>query len=1202
MSVLENLSEEECYLWAILSDPSGLDQAEMTWTDNEQKDGCFRAWPFQWPWWRDKTQRQIDQAARSVGKSLSVKVRAYAFPFINPGQEMVITAPEGNHLDAITDIIETAFTSNRLSQEMLIGGRNGIKHRPFHMNFWNGARIMGRIPQRDGKGIKGCSGQFEYILTPSRLKQAKDIVPGDMVLSHNGQWKKVTAVYFDENDCYEVRGAGSFPLTVSCDHRFYGAVNNADSKHKRDFDPLSFDDVECLLEDKFYWATPTKFPYVAPIYPTGKGKKYDFESEDFWWLCGLYVADGYLRKNGRGDDDCSVNWISHPQNKGRKKLIRALEHLRFTYRITERDHSSADSVEASSKPFAKWLNIQFGRSALTKTLPVFILSLPDEFKEAFLDGYLSGDGHWNDKKNRWECSSASKPLMLMVQLLAQSLGYTVNCTFVKPNVTQIMGVALKKEPETSWRLHISTTGHAHQMGDYKVNKVKKVTPVGVQPIVDIRVEDDHSYLSGSIMSHNTHPVWLEMDEAQDYPDKGWTEIIETLKMGTEGSMWRAHGVTRGLRDFFYEYTQPDSGWRVHRITSMHRPWPYWTDEERQDKIKMYGSRDHPDYRRNVLGLHGDATNPMFVLHRLMSCVDHDMASNFNQYEYVRMKINNEMVLEHHDEIIPLLDLPANHKQYKRTWIGMDVGYTNSPSVIVVFGEDIPKKGEEPRLKLLAKITLERISNPAQVAVILHLISFYEPQSFAMDKMQPISEPVLTPDGWVTMGDLRVGDEVIGSNGEPTLVTGVFPQVDRRVYQMTFDDGAGVRSGPEHLWTVRDTRDASAHTFTTEQLNELLFKRNKKHYVIQTVDPVVFADQKQPLPIDPYLLGVLIGDGNLREDLVRVSSADKEILDNIRQTKGQFISDSPFLNTLRELGLAGKKSYEKFIPDCYMTSAPDSRRELLRGLLDTDGWAQGPSAGFRTSSILLAEQVRSLVWSLGGKATLACHSTWLNGVQHRDGYQLTISLIKQDYFKLERKKSAIIPLTGAFGRRIRSIERTDDEESVCIRVEAEDHLYVTKDFVLTHNTGVGLPLFQDVQSRLSERLVRAVDVIKGYNFSEKILVDFDSSVDVDEYRGDVIKDSGIKRNVLEYSSDKLRQLVDQKRIWLPFDDILLKEFNGQTYTYKSEMDMYGRRKSYSTGEFHTLDATRMAVLGYAQFSIEAMTKEDKFEPVEDIFLY
>lgn len=759
-------------------------------------------------------------------------------------------------------------------------------------NFQNGSRIMGRIPQRDGKGVKGCTFIHEYVLTCNGYKQAKDVVVGDEVLTHTGQWKKVTAVYHDINDCYEVHGAGSFPLTVSCDHRFYGAVNNATPKQKRDFGPLTFQDVEFLLEDQFYWATPTKFPHVDPIYPRegNTSKSYDYESEDFWWLAGLYVADGYVR--GGFEDGkpylSAINWISHPENKGRKKLLRALEALGCNYRISKRSHSTGDQVEVTSRRIAEWAAEQFGRSAATKTLPVFILSLPDHFKEAFLDGYLSGDGHWNAKKSRWECSSASKTLMLMIQLVAQSLGYAVNCTSVKPKVTHVNGVELKKEPETSWRLHISENGHAYRIGDYFVNKVKKVIPVGKQPIVDIRVEEDHSYLSGSIMSHNIHPVWLEMDESQDYPAAGWMEIIETLKQGTEGSMWRAHGVTRGLRDHFYQYTQPGSGWRVHRITAMHRPYPYWSDEERQGKIQMYGSRDHPDYRRNVLGLHGDATNPLFVLHRLMSCVDMDVTSDYNQYEYTKLKINNEMILDYNDEVVPLLQLPESHKRYQgKTWIGMDVGFTTAPSAILVFGEEkAAAKGDPVRLRLLTKLMLERVSNPHQVQIILWLIAFYRPHAFAMDK-----------------------------------------------------------------------------------------------------------------------------------------------------------------------------------------------------------------------------------------------------------------------------------------------------------------------------TGNGLPMFQDIQY-LAERnkdYRSVLDIIKGYNFSSKILVDFDQSVTVDEFRGDPIKDAGVFRNVLEYSSDKLRQLVDERRIQLPFDHDLISEFQGQTWTYKTDMDQYGRKKNYSSGEFHVLDAAKMAVLGFSQFAIEAVVKkEETHAPVTDIF--
>jgi hypothetical protein len=188
--VLDILSEEEAYLYAILADPSGLDQAEFLWVDPSSEDNkfcphcgtefngahlhehdelgpddwehkypaasqCFRAWAFQWPWWRTSISHQVDQCARSVGKSLSVKVRACAFPFLFPGQEMVITAPELVHLEPIVGLIETQFYATRLLREMIPSGRSAFTHRPFQANFLNGARLIGRIPQRDGRGVKG---------------------------------------------------------------------------------------------------------------------------------------------------------------------------------------------------------------------------------------------------------------------------------------------------------------------------------------------------------------------------------------------------------------------------------------------------------------------------------------------------------------------------------------------------------------------------------------------------------------------------------------------------------------------------------------------------------------------------------------------------------------------------------------------------------------------------------------------------------------------------------------------------------------------------------------------------------------------------------------------------------------------------------------------------------------------------------------
>lgn len=562
-SIVEDLSEDELCLWDILCDESGLDLAEFCWRDDMAEDGIWRAWPFQWSWFRSTARQQIDQCARSVGKSLSIKLRGFAFPFIHPGQEMVITAPELNHLEPITDLIENQFYSCRLGRVMLQSGRSGVTHRPFKMNFKNGARILGRIPQKDGKGVKGI-----------------------------------------------------------------------------------------------------------------------------------------------------------------------------------------------------------------------------------------------------------------------------------------------------------------------------------------------------------HPIWLELDEAQDYPEPGWKELFETVKRGfTSDPVWRAHGVTRGVRDKFHEYTTKGAAegkWTVHKYTAMHRP--IWDDVERQDKISLYHGRDDPDYRRNVLGEHGDSTSPIFVLHRLMASVDDDEASSYNTDEYTHFEITDSWLQQAETTIEQELDLPSYHTdKYQHFWAGMDVGWTNHPSEIVVFAEERMQKDEYnyykknnemgrgksvpelisvPRLKLVCRITMKRIGSPDQKTAIMRVIEHYKPKAFSFDA-----------------------------------------------------------------------------------------------------------------------------------------------------------------------------------------------------------------------------------------------------------------------------------------------------------------------------TGAGLPMFQDIQAELESTDWSYIKtVVKGYNFSGNILVDFDKTIELDEFatRDDMIKETGIRRNTVEYATDKLRYLIDNGRFWLPWDKDLLAEFEGQTYKItKTALNSYGKRE-YSLGKFHALDACRMMALGWSQYAIEEMLKKDLQEPVIDLF--
>jgi hypothetical protein len=584
--VLDTLTDEEAYLYAILSDPSGLDTAEFLWYDPSSEDnvrlnfdgtheklhpapsGCFRAWPYQWPWWRTSGPNQIDQCARSVGKSLSIQVRACAFPFLFPGQEMVVTAPELVHLEPIVSLVESRVYSTRTLTEMMPRGKSAVTHRPFQMNFVNGARIIGRIPQRDGKGVKGI-----------------------------------------------------------------------------------------------------------------------------------------------------------------------------------------------------------------------------------------------------------------------------------------------------------------------------------------------------------HPIWLELDEAQDYPHAGWVELRETLKRGFAGATWRAHGVTKGVRDDFYEFTQdtPDNPWQVHRFAAMWRP--NWTSDERDEAILKYGSREDPDYRRNILGLHGDKTNPIFVLTQLMRNVDSDPVSQYNTGEYFKAEVKIEQLEMWKQEIADLLDFPQGHLTYAGRnpqerlnqpkaiyWCGMDIGYTIDPSEILVFVEH-RKKPADPHteIRLLARVSMVRMPHAQQIQAILHTIDFYRPKAFCMDK---------------------------AGNGLP-----LFQEVQ------------------EHVDSFRN------------------------------------------------------GD-----------------------------------------------------------------------------WNRIPA--------------------------------WMRR------YDLDM----------------------------------------------------------------------------------AINCIKGYNFSERLIVDFDKSVEISPFddTNDLVAKSGMRRNAKEYATDVLREMVDRPQLWLPWDEDLLKQFQGGTWTSNRSMDAYGRRV-FSRGNDHVLDAARMMALGWAQYSIEEMLRKEAPAPVYDAFI-
>jgi hypothetical protein len=227
-----------------------------------------------------------------------------------------------------------------------------------------------------------------------------------------------------------------------------------------------------------------------------------------------------------------------------------------------------------------------------------------------------------------------------------------------------------------------------------------------------------------------HPLVIEQDEGQDYPGRGWTELVETMKTGIPGAQWRVHGVSNGVRDMYHTVTsgEGDLPFYVHKYPAMYRPT--WSEEERQAKIAIYGgSRDNPDYKRNIYGEPGDISNKVFVLARLMACVrinESSWASEYNDNVYCCIKVEGEMLNRRPVESFITLPHSHLHKSYSSYWAGMDLGFTSDPSELLIFGVIRQKReGEDVDvLRLLTRIHLMRVSAMDQERVIEEVFAFY----------------------------------------------------------------------------------------------------------------------------------------------------------------------------------------------------------------------------------------------------------------------------------------------------------------------------------------------------------------------------------------------------------------------------------------------------------------------------------------------
>ena len=412
--------------------------------------------------------------------------------------------------------------------------------------------------------------------------------------------------------------------------------------------------------------------------------------------------------------------------------------------------------------------------------------------------------------------------------------------------------------------------------------------------------------------------------------------------------------------------------------------------------------------------------------------------------------------------------------------------------------------------------------------------------------QPLTAGILTPSGWTTMGELKLGSKVISRDGSPTDVIGIYPKGIKSVYRISTNDGSSTEACEDHLWqtsTLSEKQLGKVSVKTTKQIMDTL---NKGHYLPKN-DKIQY-ENKSKLHIPPYTMGALLGDGSMN-DRITIHNTDSELINRInieinslgyklvkngkmsyravstidgnqpgrkikttniytgeeaiylsmviaakkfgvnassiykRCSKGHTINglkfsfideDKRWENDIKhhisELGLLGKTCESKFIPDIYKYSSIEDRIDLLRGLMDTDGtikeFSKGKRTGeasYSTTSKRLALDIIELIKGLGGRAKIRSRDrrgdVIINGVKshcNHISYEFTVSLPNDiNPFYISRKSDRVCFSKNRQERinsvKIEKIEYVGEKEVQCIKVSSPEHLYITDNFIVTHNT-------------------------------------------------------------------------------------------------------------------------------------------------------
>ncbi len=740
--------EDDFLLIAMLQDP--ILMAELLWSDpnNAEYGGAYTVRSHQYRLFRPKgwvSGEHRDQIAsgRAVGKTEGIKAWAASHAFRRSRANLLITAPERIHLDPLTREIEDRIKSTRMLRDFLDTDsrtqKTGITHMPFGVDFADGTKLVGRIPQKTGP-----QPLHEKILTPTGWITMREVMNGDLVIGSEGKPVKVLGVTNAwEGETYEVEFTDG--TTVETDGRHQWTVSSPSSPMWRTKSTLDIM-ADLASSNRKESGAALNMWRIPPTPAVEYGPPPDTPPLDPY-IVGALLGDGAISGKGAvliAHDDEVRDEVERRLPAG--CLLTPVNGKTRNYRIVGPDRHKPNP--------ALWALRDLGLLGLDSHQKF----IPDRYRfgshQERLDlirGLLDTDGTVKQGGGAASLVLGNRTMVNQAAELVRSLGgwaSEAQASYRKPSVIVNDGKEYPHPGGTYWRatlrlrgenlFHLSRKAATYTTGKKTRHKsIRSVKPTGKRELVRcIQVDaDDGLYVtSGCNITHNSgvkgmHQPDMVIDEAQDYPERGWVEIEETIMQEFDDWSVRVYGVHSGNRaSTFYEMARKHPE-RVTNVTRLQAP--DWGPKQKQDKIDQYGSTTSPEYQRNILGVASDAASEWFTLHRLMMCIDQGpangdaMDSAYNSSEYQSQTLRGEEFdLMADVPVGSVLDLPA---KFDDVYVGMDVGLNKDPTVISLWSEGMyrfdSKDDKRQRLKLLRRYNLERF-RPKDIRGAIYAIAWH----------------------------------------------------------------------------------------------------------------------------------------------------------------------------------------------------------------------------------------------------------------------------------------------------------------------------------------------------------------------------------------------------------------------------------------------------------------------------------------------